>query len=277
MGNKTAVNHERSRTKSNDSQILEIKKIYSDLRKIREEHAVTLKMLRTDNKRFLALIGHDIKTPMSSIIGYLSFLKERIYRLDQDEIVRHLEIALLSAKRSFMILDNLLEWAIAENEIKSFNQQDTDLMLLLDDEIKNIELYASIKKIRIELKNIVCEPVYIDANMIRAVLRNILNNAVKYTHEGGAIIISTKRKKNFIEVIIKDNGIGMKQEMQDLIFSRNNYDSRMGTGNETGTGFGLILCKGFIDKHGGKIIIESEPENGSVFRFTLPMKTSVTN
>lgn len=275
MSGKTGENHQSA--KYDENQILVIKKIYRDLRQIREEHLEALKTLREDNKRFLALIGHDIRTPISSIIGYLSVLKERIHKLGPNEVENHIDTALLSAKRTFMMLENLLEWALIENEIRSFRQKETNLKLLLADEIENIGLYASTKKITIELNDIVSEPVYIDANMISTVFRNLLNNAVKFTPEGGLIAISTKKNNNFIEVTIKDSGVGMSQDMQDLIFTEKSSNTNLGTGSEHGTGFGLILCKGFIDKHGGKIRVESDPGSGSAFRFTLPMSSSVTN
>ncbi|MBN1597786.1 MAG: HAMP domain-containing histidine kinase [Bacteroidales bacterium] len=251
-----------------------IGKTSQKLIQIQDEHAKEIETLRTNNKKLLAIIAHDIKSPMSSILGFLTILKDRIARLDRGEIERHIDIALLSAKKTFTLLDNLLEWAFSENKIKSFQQEEIDLNELLLEELKNINLFASSKQIRIESNSISHEQVFIDINMIRTVFRNLLNNAIKYTHKEGEIVICTKKNNGFIEVSIKDNGIGMKQEIQDLIFSDSSYNSRLGTGNEPGTGFGLLLCKEFIDFHGGKIWIISEPGNGSEISFTLPVKTS---
>jgi two-component system, sensor histidine kinase and response regulator len=239
-----------------------------ELLQLQEEHAIKIKTLLAENKHLLAIIAHDLKTPMSSIIGFLERLKEKIYEMDKRTIEEFVDIAILSANRSFNLLDDLLEWAFA---INSFQQEYIDVADLLQEEIEKIANFASQKQINIHLLDIRHEKVFIDKNMIKSVLRNLLNNAIKFTHEKGEITISTKGYDRFIEISIKDNGVGVSKEMRGVIFTNNGYISSSGTRKESGNGIGLLFCKEFIDIHQGKIWIISEPGNGSEFKFTLPV------
>ncbi len=223
------------------------------------------------NKKLLAIIGHDIKTPMSSIIGFLSLLKEGVHKWDKSKIEENIDIALISASRTYSLLDNLLQWAITENTIKSFQPEFIDFNEILNEETENIELFASQKQINVNSLVLPNEKVFADKNMVKSILRNLLSNAIKFSFEYGKIDINAKRKNDFLEITIKDYGVGMNSEIVNTIFNSNNHTSTLGTGNEPGTGFGLLLCKEFIDIHRGKIWIISKPGEGSEFKFTLPI------
>jgi signal transduction histidine kinase len=106
--------------------------------------------------------------------------------------------------------------------------------------------------------------------MVKTILRNLIGNAIKYTNNGGEITISATEGKRFIEIVVKDNGIGISPEAQRRLYKIHSFHSTTGTNNEKGTGLGLILCREFIEMHGGNIRIESEPGKGSKFKFTLP-------
>lgn len=250
-------------------------KINRQLSHSEQEHINEIEKLIATNKKLLTIIAHDIKSPMGTIISFLTLLKERIPELDKNEIERHVNMALLSAKKTIFLFDDLLHWAFAENAIKLFHQEEVHLNDLIVKELDNIKLAAYTKHINITFEINENELVEIDVNMIRTVLRNLLSNAVKFTDQHGEIIINTKKENGFIEISIKDNGVGMNKEMQELIFSGNSYNSTLGTANEIGNGFGLLLCKEFIDAHGGKIWIISNPFKGSEFKFTLPVKNRI--
>ncbi|MFZ5942457.1 MAG: sensor histidine kinase [Bacteroidota bacterium] len=241
------------------------------LDQLRELYKQQEKTLIEENKKHLAIVAHDIKNPMSSIIGFLGLILDRINSLDKKELEEYIRIALVSAEKTHVLLENLLGWAMSENANKSFNPLPLDIQLLLAEEINNIEILASQKKISIHIPVSTREKVLADVFMIKSVLRNLLSNAIKYSHENGRIDISTLRNNGFLEISIKDYGIGIKGETVNEIFSSGNKVSTLGTGDESGTGFGLLLCKEFIDMHNGKIWINSKPGDGSEFIFSLPV------
>lgn len=241
------------------------------LYKLKKLHELKEKEWIAGNKKLLATIGHDIKTPMSSIIGFLSLLKEGVHEWDRSKIEENIDIALSAATKTYSLLDNLLQWALAENISKSFQPEFIDFGEILNEETENIELFTSQKHININSLVLPNEKVFADKNMVKSILRNLLNNAIKYSHKHGKIDISTKRNKGFLEITIKDYGVGINSEIVNTIFSSDNHISILGTGNEPGTGFGLLLCKEFIDIHKGKIWIISKPGEGSEFKFTLPL------
>jgi signal transduction histidine kinase len=109
-----------------------------------------------------------------------------------------------------------------------------------------------------------------DANLLSAVLRNLISNSIKFTPEGGTITISLSSHYGDPMISVQDTGVGMSPEQANKLFSLNEHTTSLGTAKEHGTGLGLILCKEFVEKHGGSIMVKSTPNNGSTFSFTLP-------
>lgn len=241
-----------------------------ELNKLRKLHKLKEKEWIAEYKKLLAIIGHDLKTPMSSMIGFLSLMKDGANTWDRNKIEENVDIALISATRTYSILDNLLQWALTENISNFFQPELIDFGEILNEETENIQLFTSQKQININSLVLPNEKVFADKNMVKSILRNLLTNAIKYSHKHGDIEISTIKNNKFLEVSIKDYGVGMKNEIANTLFSARNHISNRGTGNEPGTGFGLMLCKEFIDIHKGKIWIISKLGEGSEFKFTLP-------
>ena len=260
----------RSRGKIKETVIVEMveKKSLDDLEEL---HFQKEKEWLAGNKKLLGIIGHDIKSPMSSIIGFLGLLKNGIHKLSRSEIEKDIDIALFAAQKTFFLVDILLDWAIAENISKSYKPEILDFGKILEDEIKNIEIFISAKQIEIPDRNHDNRVVFADKKMVKSILRNLLNNAIKYSHKSGKIDITTEKKRDFLEVSIKDNGVGISKDIINTIFSSNNHISTLGTFEESGTGFGLLLCKEFIDMHKCKIWVLSKQGEGSMFKFTLPL------
>ena len=127
---------------------------------------------------------------------------------------------------------------------------------------------------QIKLKNNITVKIYAfaDEQMVKTILRNLINNAVKFTHKGGIVSISCKRIKDQIKISVSDTGVGIAPEDIEKIFKIDVKHSTLGTANEIGTGLGLILCKEFIEINSGKLTIESTQNKGSTFSFTLPVK-----
>jgi len=178
-----------------------------------------------------------------------------------------------SAKNTLVLLDNLLNWAKAQTGHINFKPEKVVLSPIIQEvfELSN----SSAKNKNIVLNHIPSEEiiVFADPNMLKTVLRNLISNAIKFTNSNGKIDVTVLQNDNFIEIAVSDNGVGMKDETRNKLFSLETNETTMGTANEKGSGLGLLLCKEFVAKHGGKIWIESEEGKGSIFYFTLPYQT----
>jgi signal transduction histidine kinase/ligand-binding sensor domain-containing protein len=226
------------------------------------------KINQTKNK-FFSIISHDLRSPFSGVLGLLELLADPSNNIEKEKQQELLELARTSASNTFELLENLLTWAHTQMKNTVSNPQKQNLSPLLK---KNIEL----KLTTAMQKKISVHPVFpelleasFDREMINTVIRNILNNAVKFTHPGGSIEVSAFRQNGDITVQVADNGIGIHPDDLPHLFG-NTKKSRTGTMGEKGTGLGLIICKEFIEKNNGKIWVSSNQPSGSVFHFTLP-------
>src|SRR5690606_3899859 len=167
------------------------------------------------------------------------------------------------------LLNNLLDWTLLQMDKLSLQAAQIDLSKISDE---NIQLLASLQSKQISLINNVREPTiaYADSNTINLVFRNLITNAIKFTNEGGTVIIDAKDKGKEWLVSVQDNGIGITEDVQQILFDKTAPYTTRGTANEKGTGLGLILCKEFVEKNGGKIWVDSANGKGSTFRFTIP-------
>jgi signal transduction histidine kinase len=163
----------------------------------------------------------------------------------------------------------LLEWANSQR-LDKFKPVQTDLIPILEDVFALTKGTASSKNISIQKKLLQNAPVFVDVEMIKTVLRNLIGNSIKFTPSGGNITIDLKENSNTYLVSIKDNGVGITEKDQLLLFDNASSISTPGTNNERGTGLGLKLVKKFIDKNSGEIFVKSKPGEGSQFSFTLP-------
>jgi signal transduction histidine kinase len=229
-----------------------------------------LSEIAATNSKFISIIAHDLWSPFSTILGALELLKGKLDHYQIEDIDRYINIASNSAKRTIGFIESLIEWAISQNKERNFNPVKINLRQLLDDEIDNMHILATLKKIRL------ChfiEPglnISADLQMARTIFRNLISNAIKYTNNSGEILITASEKEQFVEIAIQDDGIGISLKAQNELFKLDKFHSTTGTNNEPGTGLGLLLCKEFVELHGGNILIESEPGKGSIFKITLP-------
>ncbi|WP_075603140.1 sensor histidine kinase [Saccharicrinis aurantiacus] len=238
---------------------------------LKKQHKQKQNELIARNKKLLAIIGHDLKNQMSTTISFLSLLKDEILDLDTIKIKQYITFSLQAADNTASMLDNLLEWANSKNIGKSYQPEYFVFNDILVDEMKNIKLYASQKHIGINSKVSEEVEIYADKNMVKSILRNLINNAIKFSFEYGHIEIMSAKNDDFLEVTIKDYGVGINTEMMSTLTSTKNNESSLGTNGEAGTGFGLKLCKEFIGLHMGKIWNADNMNQGSEIKFTLPV------
>jgi signal transduction histidine kinase len=264
---------DHSEKKSEDHILLrlhEMEDLNSDLEKLVGQRTKKLTETVATNAKFLSIIAHDLRSPFCSILGVMEILKLNLNDYDKNEIRNYLDLVYNSANSTLILLDSLLEWAISQNIEKSFNPVKINLHELLVDEIKSI--FNSATQKHITLNHFVTSDLNVtaDLQMVKTILRNLISNAIKYTNTGGEITISASESKQYVEIVITDNGTGMSDEAQRNLFKIEKFHSTAGTNNEQGTGLGLLLCKEFVEMHGGTIRVESEPGKGSKFKFTLP-------
>lgn len=233
------------------------------------ESETKLSELNAQKDKFFSIIAHDLKSPFNSIMGFSELLIEHINRKDYHGIDKYAKIISQSSQLAMDLLINLLDWSRVKTDKMKSNPENLDLADLIEE---NKILYDTIAcQKAITLKKVLPHElsVFADRPMINTVIRNLISNAIKFTKESGVVKISAEKRTNEIFISVSDNGIGIAPERLKKLFRIDEYDSTLGTKNEKGTGLGLILCKEFVENHGGKIWAESEVEKGSTFYFTL--------
>ncbi len=241
-----------------------------NLEQIKENEARYRELNATKDK-FFSIISHDLKNPFSALLGFSQLALKRINKDDPKKAEKYIRLIYETTQHSVNLLDNLLQWSrLQKGKLKLKPQK-----VCLADTTNNVLsiLHANIQEKHIRTTIDVAEDIEIEADpvIIQTTLRNLVSNAIKYSSEQGEIKITAKKHKKEVEVIVEDNGIGIKPQNRNNLFKIESGHSTLGTNQEKGTGLGLILCKEFVELHGGKIGFESEPQKGSKFHFTLPL------
>ena len=230
-----------------------------------------LKKHIAEKDKFFSIIAHDLRSPLSSFIGLTQLMLEVLPSTTIKDLQKMVVSMEDSATNIFNLLENLLEWAQMQRGLISLNPVVVQLHSIVKESMLMLEESVRNKKIGITFEIPVDFRVIADTNMLQSIVRNLVSNAVKFTPKGGKITLSAKASENNkIEISIKDSGIGMSPAIVDHLFQLNVQTNRPGTEGEPSSGLGLLLCKEFIEKLGGKIGVESEEGIGSIFRFTLP-------
>jgi PAS domain S-box-containing protein len=238
------------------------------------ENEIRLRELNATKDKFFSIIAHDLKSPFNSILGFSDLLVEQIEEKDYEGIDKYAWIIQNSSQRAMDLLSNLLEWSRSQTGRMVYSPEYIEIGLLINEVTELLQDIAQQKSISI-LKNLPQKAiVFADKAMIGTILRNLTSNAIKFTNPGGEVLISVIEKPGKIELSVRDNGIGINKGAIDKLFRIDENISTLGTQNERGTGLGLILCKDFVEKHAGRIWVESEIGKGSTFFFTLPTKSN---
>jgi PAS domain S-box-containing protein len=236
------------------------------IKKINDE----LESANQNKDKFFSIISHDLRSPLSGIMSLLDIIVSDYETLDEDERKEILFEAAKTSKSTYTLMENLLDWSRIQTGKISYEPENISLTHILNG-IKNL-YYQKLKEKNLTLKYDF-NPEYFafaDLNMTETILRNLVSNAIKFSKEYGVIIISFNEVDNFLRVKVKDNGVGMDEKQISKLFKLDQTHSTVGTSGERGTGLGLMLCKELVEKHGGKIWIESILKAGTTFYFTLP-------
>ncbi len=231
-----------------------------------------LKELNRTKDELFSIIAHDLRTPFQSLIGITQLLSSEFEELPAQDREKLLESLDTQARTTYRLLEILLEWAKIQTGKKG---KGLGVFNLKEEAEFTLQLFippAKNKSIKIEIVIDGSIDIYADKNTFATILRNLTGNAIKFTNPGGRVIISARRLNGFAEITVSDTGIGMNAEKLDNVFKDGRTVSSKGTAGEAGSALGLTLVKEMVEQNGGSIRVESEPDKGTSFHFTLPAR-----
>ena len=259
-----------------DGEMLGYVKILRDLTERKQsEDAIKkyvreLEELNTHKESVLAILSHDLRSPLAAIIGTTKYLRENFHKMKPNAIQGMLDLLYKSSTDELDMLDYLVEWARIKYASDVFSPTKIKLTEYIDKVFETLNETASINTINLHHEIEADTSVFADGKMLISIIQNIVSNAIKHTKKGGKITISAKRKDDKIIVQVKDTGVGMSKEIIEKLFTPQMKTLSEARKKNKGAGIGLFLVKGFLEKNGGEIWVESIEGEGSSFYFTLP-------
>lgn len=241
-----------------------------------KEKNIALKEINDSKDKFFSIIAHDLRSPFQGLLGISNYLTDDFDNLPKEEIKELVFVLNDALHVQYKFLDDLLNWSRIQSGrisleplLLSLSDLITKTCKLFDSNLKNKELTV--------INNITTsQMIYADEDMFMLLVRNLLSNAIKFSQIGGTIEITAMDKKNKLQIIVADSGVGIKPENLDKLFRIDTHYTTNGTLNEGGSGLGLVLCKEIVEKHGGNIWVKSELGRGTKFFFTLPIKSELS-
>ncbi|MEN8219693.1 MAG: hybrid sensor histidine kinase/response regulator [Pseudomonadota bacterium] len=229
-----------------------------------------LKQSNAAKNKFFSIISHDLSNLFYTLIGFSSMLTEQLDSLSVEEKENFIQTILQSSEQGYSLLKNLLEWSRAQTGRITSKPTKLALKTLVADNLELSSTNAKAKNITLVSSISDTTTVFADKNMLDTVIRNLVSNAIKFTPVNGKVEILSEEKDSEVEISISDTGVGISPEDIEKLFRVDISHTTIGTGEEKGTGLGLILCKEFVEKNGGRIWVESELGKGSQFHIRLP-------
>ena len=230
-----------------------------------------LEKTNLNKDRFISVLAHDLRSPLNSLLGFTELLKEKTEQLKPNELKSYTRFIDESARNILRLLDDLLLWAKIDSGKFPFSPEKMDVSELCRKIVHDFALIASRKNISL-FPVIPDQPLYISADMmmIKTVLRNLIDNAIKFSFEDGRIDIPVEKTGNMISISVKDFGTGMAPEVKAKLFDISTITTITGTSGEKGTGMGLILCADLTKKNNGEILVDSTEGSGTVIKLIFP-------
>lgn len=245
-------------------EVLARTRAHLTIKKQREE----LNELSAMKDRFISIIAHDLKGPFSGFLGASDLILEAAEAKDVETLKEIAHSLRDSAEKTYSLLENLLEWAR-----RNKTQYDPQVLDVYRHVYETVQLFiqgTKQKGIRLQIDIPEDLKIKADRGMFDTILRNLVNNAVKFTDEGGEITVSAENGEGHVDFYVSDTGIGMADQQKRELFRIDSRVQERGTQGEVGTGLGLLLVRDYVERHGGTIDVESEPGKGSTFHFTIP-------
>ncbi|NOU61402.1 sensor histidine kinase [Marinifilum caeruleilacunae] len=251
--------------------MVELEKLVSERTSQLQDANENLLLANKAKDRFLSIIGHDLRNPFNAIRGFSKMLIHDAEMLSEEEKKELTEMIYKSSDDTFKLLESLLEWANVQKGKFKLNKAEFDLAEVMQSNLDLHKNLASLKDINVEGE---FESLQVDADkaMVDTVIRNLMSNAIKFSYANQTILLRAIKKENFAIVQVKDEGIGMTETQMKKLFKIDTVFTSEGTANETGTGFGLMLSKEFVEMNGGQIRVSSVKGQGTSFYFSIPLK-----
>ncbi len=260
----------------NKNELISRVKTHLELKRTRDELQHTtehLSKLNSLKDKMFSVIGHDLRSPLSSVKMTLEFLTQIVDK--DDDISENLHIMLKTTDEVFGLLENLLGWAKSQSGNLSVQPE----IINVEDVVNSVYLLnkgnLNLKKIEFKSEMEPETTAFCDLNTIKTVMRNLVSNAIKFTPENGIITVESKKQDEKIILVVKDSGVGMGPETIEKLFDPTQHVSTYGTNREPGSGLGLLLCSDYVRKNNGRIWVESEINIGTCFYIELPSKESI--
>jgi len=230
-----------------------------------------LEDLNMHKESVLAILSHDLRSPLSSIIGTAKYLKDNFEKLKQETVKEMLELLYSSSVDELNMLDYLVEWARIKYASEVFSPTKIVLVKYINQIFDKLKETALVNVVTLHNEIDENESVFADGKMLLSILQNIISNALKHTKPGGKITITAKRNEDKLIIEVKDTGIGMSKNIVKKLFTPQMSSLSKARVENKGAGIGLLLVKGFLERNGGEIWVESIENKGSSFYFTLPI------
>lgn len=243
----------------------------STLQKLNATNAELNEANATKDK-FFSIISHDLKNPFNALLGFSDYLTENLKDMEPDEVEEQINMLSKASHHAYNLLEDLLTWSKSQRGAIPFNPSTLFVQAIFDEIESNLADVASGKAISLIFENKGNPYLYGDLNMVKTILRNLVSNAIKFSVRSSEIRIIVENGDLYTIITVRDKGVGISERNIERLWQLSEQFTTKGTENEEGTGLGLILCKEFVDKHKGKIWVESELGKGSDFKFTLPLE-----
>lgn len=263
-----------NRKKNRQLEDKNIELIESNAKLVESEAA--LRKVIDDKNRLFTIIAHDLRNPVAAVSGFSELLYDNFDQLDSTTQKDYVSQVIQGSTRTYELLENLLLWARSQMDSIVVKKTDTSIDKLISDSLASLHAHIQRKDIDVSVSKTCTEMVYADYEMIQAVLRNLLTNAVKFSFPGGKIEIKCLVEEDFLLLSVIDQGIGIEPEVIKGLFSQKGGTTTPGTSGESGSGLGLMICKDYTERNGGQISVESKPGLGSTFTISLPLNKDLT-
>lgn len=237
---------------------------------IPSDEEIRLRELNHSKDKLLAIVSHDLRSAVGCIGSLIEMLEEQLQAGKIEDAMRIASLMRRSSRDADEILDDLASWTREQGMGMAFHLETVEIGPLIESEIERLRPVAGRKEIRLEYAAPLAAELRGDPYLLRVILRNLLSNAIKYSPTGETVRVEADRLAGEWRFRVIDHGIGMSAQVQDLLFKIDNRKRIPGTAGEPGAGFGLLLCEEYVQRHGGRLTWESEPNRGSTFAFTIP-------
>lgn len=240
-----------------------------------QESEQQLRELNELKDKLFSVIAHDLRSPLSTLDSFLNLLTKHSHKLSPEKLDKLSDQTKQSLANLSLLLDNLLQWAFSHMQSHLIRPEEIDLKAAIQRNVALAQLEANQKSIQLIQNMSHAGAIRVDKDMFDFILRNLLNNAIKFSNKGGVVSIDAKREKQHWLISIQDDGVGISKENLAKVLDKEMFYSSRGTQQEKGIGIGLSLCQEFVQKHGGMLWVESEEGQGATFHFSIPQPVEV--